>query len=219
MGRPTLLRQTLTRLFESTKGINLQAVVLIDGDKESYSVCVQLGLTYPNITISYSDTRRGAIPCWNYGTRIAQSDMFFHMGDDLDFVDGWLDIALEAHRTKLGGYGLVGVNDSMHDGNTTVATHALFDKKFAVDFLGGVMATPVYAYYNVDKEFTERARRAGRYYWCKEAVVKHLHPANNGRPVDETDRSHMDFWTQDLELYEKRQAAGFPNNFPPVLWG
>lgn len=217
MDRSEILRATLTGLFESTKGISVQAVVLIDRDRDSYRTCVELGLQYPNIVISFSDTQRGAIPCWNYGTRIAQADKFFHMGDDLTFEDGWLDKVLESHQTRLNGYGLVGTNDGMHNGNVTVATHVLFDRQFCKDVLGGVMACPKYKYYCVDNEFNERAKKAGRFFWREDALTKHLHPANNGRPIDASDRARQPFWEHDVALLETRRAMGFPDDFEPVI--
>jgi glycosyltransferase involved in cell wall biosynthesis len=218
MNRPALLKQTLTRLFESTVGIDVEAVVVIDDNVESVDVCDALIAEGKNIVYSYSKERRGAIYCWNYGLKMARADCFFHMGDDLDFTDGWLGIALEAHRTKLGGYGLCGVNDSMHNGNTTVSTHMIFDRAFCKAVLGGVMANPLFIYYGVDVWLTEKARQAGKYYWCEESVVKHIHPANNGRPIDDTDRSHGDAaWNRDIPLMEQMRGAGLPVTWDAVI--
>jgi hypothetical protein len=197
MNRPALLRQTLTGLFESTKGLDVQAVVVIDKDKESYGVCVDLMRTYPNMRVNFSNEQRGAITCWNYGTLIADASIYFHQGDDLSYSDGWLQIALDAFQEKLQGYGLLGVNDGMWDGDKVIATHFLFDKQFCIDHLGGVMAPPCYKYYGVDVEQNARAKLAGRFYWCKESVVKHIHPANGGRARDEVDAYRDPYWVED----------------------
>lgn len=216
MNRPLLLKQTLTGLFESTKGIYVQAVVLIDKDVESYKMCVDLMRSYPNMRVNFSEKQRGAIYCWNFGTLISDADIVFHQGDDLFYENGWLEIALKAFQEKLNGYGLLGVNDSMHDGDK-IATHVLFDKQFCKDHLGGVMACPHYKYYCVDNEFNERAKKAGRFYWCKESVVRHIHPANGGRVKDETDSYRDPYWNDDVALLDKRRSQGFPNDFEPVL--
>lgn len=216
MNRPQLLKQTLESLFATTQGIDVEAVVVIDENIESVQVCVDLLKEGRNILVNYSPSRRGAIPCWNIGLRMARADIFFHQGDDLWYNDGWLRLALDAHRDKLQNYGLVGVNDSMHDGNH-ISTHALWDRQFCKDHLGGVMAMPHYGYYNVDVEFNERAKRAGKFYWCKEAVVKHIHPANSGRVKDETDTSHESCWEHDQALLAERRALDFPNDFDAVI--
>lgn len=217
MNRPVLLKQTLTNLFESTKGIYVQAVVLIDKDVESYRMCVDLMRDYPHMRVNFSEQQRGAIYCWNFGTRIADANIYFHQGDDLFYENGWLEIALKAFQEKLNGYGLLGVNDSMWDGDKVIATHFLFDRQFCIDHLGGVMATPTLKYYGVDNMANERAKKAGRFYWCKEAVVRHVHPANGGRPRDETDAYRDPYWEPDMLEMARIRAANYPDDFEPVL--
>ena len=191
---------------------------MIDESAESVGVCDALIAEGKNIVYSYSKERRGAIYCWNYGLKMARADLFWHMGDDLDFTDGWLGILLEAHRTKLGGNGLAGANDSMHDGNTTVATHFLMDRAYCKEHMGGVMAIPVIKYYGVDVWATEKARQVGKYYWCRESVVRHIHHANGGRPVDDTDRSHGDAaWNHDIPLMDEMRNSGLKVTWDAVI--
>lgn len=215
MNRPVMLGRTLTRLFDTTKGLDVEAVVVVDGNVASVEIAAFFAREHP-VSIDYSPVRRRAIDAWNIGMARANASIYFHQGDDLDYEDGWLQLALDAHREKLNGYGLVGVNDSMHDGNV-IATHALWDRQFCIDHLGGVMATPTLLYYGVDNMFNERAKRAGRFYWCKESVVRHIHPANNGREVDETDRYKDPYWEPDMREMARIRAAGYPNDFEPVL--
>jgi glycosyltransferase involved in cell wall biosynthesis len=207
MNRPALLEQTLTRLFETTKGMDVEAVVVIDESVESVEVCEKFIVAGHNVVYSFSAERRGAIFCWNLGLKMARANIYFHQGDDLDYENGWLDKALEAHRTKLNGYGMVGVNDSMHDGNR-IATHVLFDRKFCIDFLGGLMAPTIISYYGVDNMLNELAKKAGKFFYCPEAVVNHIHPAAGKRPADATDASHQDFWTQDITTLDEWRNRG-----------
>lgn len=218
MNRRDLLVRTLTSLFETTKGIDVEAVVVIDCDESSLKACEDLRTTNGwNIVPDYSPTQRGAINCWNIGLAKARADIFFHQGDDLTYSDGWLDKALEAHRTKLNSFGLVGVNDSIHNGGQTVATHVLFDRAFCREHLGGIMAIPVVKYYGADVWLTEVAKRAGRFYWCEDAVVYHLHPCVGKREVDDTDKSHMDWFEEDVRKMDELRGAGFPITWEPVI--
>lgn len=209
LNRPALLKQTLTRLFETTRGIEIEAVVVADECWAALHICDEIndmaGKWFARM--NFSTKRRGAVACWNIGLEMASADFFFHQGDDLDYSDGWLDKALEAHRTKLNGYGMVGVNDSMHNGNV-MATHVLFDRQFCKDVFGGVMAPPIIKYYGVDVILNELAKEAGKFYWCEQAVVRHIHPANGGREVDDTDRSHQDAWTDDQNALDAWRARG-----------
>lgn len=217
LNRPALLSRTLIRLFESTQGIDVEAVVVIDESMESLEFCVGFAKEH-RLVIDFSPARRGAIHCWNLGLKHSHAEIVFHQGDDIYYEDDWLKIALDSFQGKLNNYGLLGVNDQMHNGNQTVATHVLFDKAFCRAELGGVMANPRFRYYCVDSWLNERARRAGRFYWEEESRIKHIHPANGLRAVDDTDRSHGDdAWNHDIPLMEQMRGAGLPIDFDPII--
>ncbi len=98
-------------------------------------------------------------------------------------------------------------HNDLHDGNV-MSTHFLIDRQFTKEVLGGVMAAPIIRYYGVDTIDNELAKQAGKFYWCREAKVNHLHPANGKREVDDTDKDHMDFWIQDQATLDGWRSRG-----------
>ncbi len=202
----------MTSLFETTKGIEVEASIVIDESVESLEIATYFAKEHP-VVISYSPTRRGAVNCWNIGLRQARANLYVHQGDDLTYQDGWLDIALKSHQDHLQGFGLLGLNDSMHNGNE-MATHFLYDLRFVKEIMGGVMAPPLVRYYGIDSISNELAKQAGRFYWESSAIVRHIHPANSGRLLDETDMSHQDFWTEDQNAMDAWRGRG-----RKVEWG
>jgi len=171
----------------------------------------------PGVRVLFNEARQGAIACWNQGLAAASGDILVFGNDDCGWEPGWLDAALRAHREELGGYGLVGFNDGYQDGNT-LAVHYLFDRRFCVDHLGGVMAYPHYQFYCNDTEANARAKAAGRFVWCKLAVVQHNHWTRpGGGEADALDRENSAKSAHDIAEFERRKALGFPNDFEAVL--
>jgi hypothetical protein len=170
---------------------------------------------YSDIVV-FNRKRQGALKGWNTALWHSSGELLFPLGDDNWCHEGWLESVLECH-SQLGGYGVVGLNDLMHDGNNHIST-PFFDRDFCIDHLGGVIAFPVYNYYNVDTEIMWRARRAGKLLWCPGAVCEHIHPANNKRAEDDIDRQKTNDWMViDGKIFEQRKGSGFPDDFEPVI--
>lgn len=207
MGRPTLLAQNIRRLYETTQGHEIELVVVIDRDAESVravsALCLELNVPY---TLQFNPTPRGAITCWNEALRLSTGDLLFPSGDDQEFEGGWLDHAKAAHA-GLGGYGCVGINDNLNS-SASFCTTLFFDRKFCKEVYGGVIAPTILKYYCVDNLLDELARKAGKFAYCPESVVRHIHPSAGRRPADDTDLSHGDYWTEDVEMMERWRSRG-----------
>ena len=218
MNRPErLLAVVPSVLCTTTPPHDVEVIVVIDCDTKSRDW--MLHLNDNRIRVLFNEQRRGAIACWNQGLAAARGDVLVFFNDDCDPQDRWLDAAIKAHREQLGGYGLVGFNDGYQDG-TRLSVHYLFDRQFCIDHLGGVMAYPVYEFYANDSEANARAKRAGRFFWCKDAVVQHRHWTRPGEAhKDALDMENEPKAQRDMALYAQREAYGFPNNFEPVLKG
>jgi len=217
MNRHDLLLNALKSLINNTQGHALEVILVVDCDwrsvMDAHDLLRQHGIQH---LLDYSPTPRGAINGWNLALSKSHGEMLFDAGDDALFYPKWLDYALAAHE-RLGGYGMVGLNDLMHPQGSFSTTN-IWDRKFTIEVLGGVAAFPCYRYYNVDCELVERAKRAGKWVSCPESIVEHVHAANNKRPVDDTDRSHMDAFVEDNALWERRKnMPAFPNDFEAIL--
>jgi hypothetical protein len=113
------------------------------------------------------------------------------------------------------GWGFVGFNDGHYDAG--LSTHYMVSRRLIVEAFGGVIAWECYRHSFNDCEANERAKRAGRYAWCSAAHVEHAHWLFGGRGQDETDTRALAHHPVSERLYAARMAAGFPNDYEPVI--
>lgn len=218
--RPQMLNHMLQSLKDTANiGIDLEVIVIVDDDIVSANIAMENKCHI----VEHSKKKRGALYCWNRGLQLATStsphDIIIPAGDDQVFHLDWLKYALESHQEHLGGYGVVGMNDLAYDGNTQLATMFLFDRAYCKEQMGGVIAPPVYLYYNVDSEWNAVAKELNRFYWDDRSKVEHLHSAHSKRPVDEHDleRLSLNMAEMDNKVYEERKAQGFPVTWKPII--
>lgn len=217
-GRANLLRAMLDSLRETTKDHEIEVVFVLDGYIFE-SVCSFLERIGGSHILDCSANKRGALLCWNRGLQLSTGDIIVPAGDDQIFHEGWLDFALASFREKLGGYGVLGMNDLAYDGNEQLATMYMLDRKFIKDHLGGVLCPPVYHYFCVDSEINAKAKSLGIFFWEKRAIVEHVHSAHGKREADEGDRLKVenDWQRIDNETFERRKATGFQIEWTPLI--
>jgi glycosyltransferase involved in cell wall biosynthesis len=213
-GRSQMFRDMLESLKQTTPGYDIEAVAAIDDSPVSWDIANNYG-----VRVWYKSKRRGALQAWNDAFSMTNGDILVPAGDDQLFHEGWLKYALESHKERLDGYGVVGMNDLAYNGNTQVATMFLFDRKYCQDVMGGIFAPPMYSYLCVDLEWNEKAKMLGRFYWDERSKVEHLHSAHGKRPYDE-----HDLWKDqsidvqaDNNLFQDRKAQGFPVTWQPII--
>jgi hypothetical protein len=108
---------------------------------------------------------------------------------------------------------MVGFND-MSPNAEGRGTHYMVSRSYAVDKWGGVMICPLYDHNYTDWEAQKRAEADGVYLWARDAHVEHEHFDWDKNLWDDTyaiTRAKLD---EDRALYERREAAGFPNDYP-----
>jgi len=216
---PTLGRRSVLNTVKSlcdTVDFPLEIVLVVEENKEIvgevYNLIKDRKIEF---VFKYSEHRMGALNAWNVALSLSSGDMLFPCGDDQLCHPGWFEKVMRAHDEQVKGFGMIAVNDLNLDGNV-LGTTLLFDRMFCRDILGGVIAYP-YNYFYVDNELNERAKNVGRYYWCKDAIVEHLHWSNNKRQQDEFDSERNLYMELDKQIFLERQRRGFPNNFKPVI--
>lgn len=208
-GRCHLLAESLRQLRETTEGYEVESIVILDKDDPDYKLPEQANIVMVN------DTRIGAPKSYNKGLKRATGDYVMAGANDLCYQDGWLKYAIEAHQSQLDGYGIVGLNDGAYDANNCVLF--MMDRRFCKEFFGGVLVIPHYQHLFSDNEMVRRAKAAGRFFWCEQAKVIHLHPAHGTRIADESDHYVASLFEADQKVFEAREAAGFPNDYKPVI--
>ena len=216
--RPHLLGHMLASLRDTTLGYELEVIAIVDDDIVSANIAMEY-----KCIVEHAPYRRGALNCWNRALKLATetspNDLIVPCGDDQIFHPGWLGYAIEAHKTILNGYGVVGMNDLAYNGNTQVATMFAFDRRYCKEVMGGVFAPPMYSYYCIDLEWNDKAKMNGRFFWEERSKVEHIHSAHGKRLVDSLDREKMDSgWMEtDNKIFADRKARGFPVEWSPII--
>lgn len=213
-GRWQMLDDMLSSLQGTIpEGVKAEVIAVIDEDVEAYKVAA----SYQVNIVDFSLKRRGALWAWNRALQLSSGDILVPAGDDQLFHPDWLKYALDAHRTRVNGFGVVGMNDLAYNGNTQVATMFLLDRKFIKEKLGGVLCPPVYKYFCVDMEINEIAKKHACFWWEEKSVVEHLHSAHGKRPIDALDLEKQGWMEEDNKTFEERKAQGFPITWQPII--
>lgn len=205
----------LDSLWRTTKGYDVEVVVVVDDDIISANVA----LMQQCHIVEHSRVRRGALYCWNRGLQLCSGDLIVPAGDDQVFHEDWLKYALESHQERLGGSGVVGMNDLAYDGNKQLATMFMFDRQFCKEVMGGIFAPPCYIYLNVDSEWNEKAKMLNKFYWDSRSVVEHLHSAHGKRVFDDHDKEKLEKNLSEIDgaTFEDRKSRGFPIEWSSII--
>ncbi len=107
-----------------------------------------------------------------------QYDWVMFLGDDTIPQEGFLCKAVEKINDLPDRWGLVGLNDGVHDGEKT-ATHWMGHKKM-LELTDGDFFHTGYVHQCCDNELTDIAREHGRYVWAEDAKITHNNALVNG---------------------------------------
>lgn len=215
-GRAEQARACVEGLLETIQGHDAEVVLVVDNDSMA-PTRHEYRFGRP-VRLLWGADQNGAVACWNVGARAADGDAFVLGADDLVFTPGWLDAALATLAKLPDGSGVVGLNGLDRNGGLDdFASHFLVTRDYCERFNGGVFVCPHYRSYYVDIEIHRRARALGRYAWAKDAIVEHRHHAVGKADVDSTYTLAAPNMALDGEIYAERQAAGFPDDYAPIL--
>lgn len=128
---------------------------------------------------------------------------FMIANDDFNFHKGWDIKALEKMTDDIG---VVGVND----GNNRYTPITLVRRAYIEEFSGSpdTVNTLYYPGYNhnyVDTEFSEVAKKRGKFAEAPESMVEHMHWAFNKATMDETYSKSNATAPADSITYQNRQ--------------
>jgi hypothetical protein len=132
------------------------------------------------------------------------------LGDDTKPLNGFILFALEASKVLQDGWGLVGLNDGVHDGNV-LATHWMGNKNL-LPLIGGEFFHTGYRHCFCDQELMSRSIELGRYIWADDALIIHDHPAARGESIHGTDyewQYRPDNFHHDRRLFNRRKEHGW----------
>jgi len=130
------------------------------------------------------------------------------LADDTVPQNGFLVRAYQAMEKLPGGWGLVGLNDGINNGDV-LGTHWLASKTL-LDYLENrEFFYTGYKHTQCDLELTEKAKELGRYIWAKDARLIHDHPFRDAQYIDDDYRKvYSDETTRhDIKLFINRKKA------------
>lgn len=220
--RPAGLRRSLSSLMASLdeewlEANDIQVKIVIAAEKDDVEARA-IAAEYKAVIAFCEEYRGGPASGWN--TALAASpdcDAYFTGSDDIEYSPGWLEEVLRVLADELRGSGLVGINDGRWKRDLVLrmcATHYLMTRDFIVKYNGGVAAAPFYHADYTDMEANARARRAGCWAWAEQALVRH----HWGGPQGDLGYKNASAKRPQMKpLYEKRKAAGFPDDFEAIL--
>lgn len=211
--RPAGLARVLQSLRNTAKGIPVVCAIDED-DEQARQLCWAFGVEVVTCPVP----RQGPSKAWNTALAAAPNHAAYVLAaDDLIFRPGWLEETLTA-LARLGGSGMVGFNDGKINGNQAQATHYLLTRDFIIKHNGGVMCCPHYRTVGPDTETWERARKVGKYIWAEKALAIHDWHGFD-QDADETYKQALPHRGASKAKFYERQAAGFPDDFEPILRG
>jgi GT2 family glycosyltransferase len=205
-----MAKRSIRGLRHTTEGHDIEIVCAVDADPQSRDELAPLV-----DRMLYSEEYRGCSRAWNDCLAASKGDPVVFAADDLEWHPGWLEASLAVLEEFPDGWGLVGFNDGHWDAE--LSTHYLMSRRFIIEVLGGVVAWDFYRHSFNDLEVNERAKLAGRYAWCQDAHVRHVHWLFGDRPQDATDTRTLGEHTDSQHIFLGRQAAGYPSDYEPVI--
>jgi GT2 family glycosyltransferase len=209
-GRPDLAEACVRSLRSTTAGHTLEIVAAVDADEETRD------RLEPLVDVMlYEPEYRGCSKAWNDALAACTGDPVVLAADDVEWGAGWLDATLTALEGLPDGWGMVGLHDAQW--GPALSTHYAMSRRLIVEVFGGVVTWECYTHSFQDREANERAQRAGRYVWCEDARIYHQHWLWGTRAQDETDARNLGGHADSERVYSQRAAAGFPNDFAPVI--
>ena len=210
--RPQQVHDYTARLLDTVSHLDTEIIVVAEVNDDALSLVEKL----PVITTFHKDWR-GSMANWNIGAGMATGDILVLWADDLWPLDGWLDNALAFMDAQ--GTCYCGLNDMLACTHPDCdPTHWVITRQGIIDHCGGCIMPPVYTMTFGDNEIAARMRRAGQFAWCAEAMVDHRHASAGKAKVDRAYLNMQRYLHRDQITFEARKAAGFPDDYPAVVF-
>jgi len=190
-------------VFETTKGLDVECIVVAYSDEGNREILPQLESKY-NVKLVWNNCR--AIDAWNIGASLAKGEYIHASSDDFSYTDGWLHKTIDWVKDSVINdhfYARIPSNNKCWWAEIGVG-HRLFFK----DIMGGVLVVPHYNAIYVDIEISIRAIYSAVFCTVPGAFI--------GHDWNYPPRS-MDSNMRDRMMLQMRLNQRFPNNYPAVI--
>lgn len=209
--RPAQVRDYTAQLIRTVEGHDTEIIVVAEVNEDALSLVREL----PVRTAFHADWR-GSMANWNIGAAMATGDHLVLASDDLWWIDGWLDSALE--QMERDGTCYCGLNDMLAANHPECdPTHWIITRRGIIDHCGGCIMPPAYVMTYGDNEIAARMRRAGQFAWCAEAMAEHRHVSAGKAKLDRGYLNMQRHLRDDEQTYLRRKLEDWPDDFEPVV--
>ncbi len=154
----------------------------------------------------------------NLGYRSTTDEWILACGDDVHFHPRWDHHILLAHQRT--GKRVIGTSDMnpRADDKGIYSPHPAVHRSYA-DELGtvdqkGLVMCEAYDHNYPDRELAATAIARGEWFFCRRAILEHLHPAFSKTPPDATYRLGMRQFGRDGRLFRQRSRLWQPEPQP-----
>ena len=199
LNRPHRVEPFLRDLRENTPEPHRVIFGVSEGDEETIRVLDQSGAEYLTVPESEGTYARKINALYN----ATDEPYVFLAADDYRFTPGWLT---QAHRAMRDVEGVIAPDDLCNN----LGTCCLVSRKYVeeqggtADSLGAVFHDS-YRHNFCDMELFETAKARGKYRWCGDSIVEHLHPVLGKSERDSTYALGDSTYALDEALYVSRQ--------------
>lgn len=157
------------------------------------------------------ESERSAVAGFNWCYRHATGDILVVGGDDVDYcAPDFFQVIRQCVSKLPEGEGMAESKIGPLEAMQAVT------RGFVRDYLGGSFMCPHYYSWFANTEQTARAVQARRYVLTDKARVASPNPILDGSEKDATYQEGEAHHEADKQLFFKRMAANFPNDYPPL---
>jgi hypothetical protein len=151
---------------------------------------------------------------WNKHLLSCKSDALVYLNDDVLLFSDTLTVIEQKFKEYFPDYdGIMGLNQSnINSGSKVLSAYGVIGLKYADRFPRRQVWCPDYHRFYGDKELGEFAESIGKFKYCEEAKIIHLHPSVDIKQLDMTHVKVREWLKPDRTTYYERQRLG-------LLWG
>lgn len=151
---------------------------------------------------------------WNHHLQKMKADAMLCANDDILFKEDTIDKIYEFFFNHCPDFDkIVGMNqENLPQGEGKHYAFMIIGSKFADRFPERKCWCPDYYRFYADQELGIYADKLGKFKYCPEIKIIHLHPAFNKELLDNTHKEVRKYWKQDRDTFVKRQSL-------KLLWG
>lgn len=210
--RPNKLLRTLKNIHDTTDPSNIETIVIVDQEDLETKLILK-GISSLPMNPSKWIVAEGSptgIQKWNLGAKLSSYPWLMLHSDDVLMPVDWYE---KVKNTV--NHGFIALPDQFS--NKAFEPFYLAHREWLKDHQGGVFCVPHYHSWGIDLEICARAKALGHYVVANTSFQHLHHLFSREVKLDSTYQRAQKYQREDIELFNRRKLAGFPNDFKSYL--